>query len=109
PVVVELAVEPGALQQPETCDAPPWSLEVTFSFARERLAFLVWANTYDARTGEPKWWWATKAARLGGRETPDGPADMLMADGTPAWVDGGPRGPLTELAASLAAGTAVIH
>ncbi len=94
PVLVELAVDAGALQVPETCTDAPWSLDVSFAFERERLAFLVWANTYDARAGEPVWWWATKAARLGATPTPHGPADITLADGTHAWVDGGPRGPL---------------
>jgi DNA helicase II / ATP-dependent DNA helicase PcrA len=105
PIVIEFAIDPAALQQPERCDAPPWSLDVSFSFAREWLAFLVWANTYDARNTPPKWWWATKAARLGGSETPGGPADIVLADGTPAWIDGGPRGPLTELSADAS----VVH
>ena len=35
----------------------------------DRLHFLVWANSYDARAdGEPIWWWARKAARLGATE-----------------------------------------
>jgi DNA helicase-2/ATP-dependent DNA helicase PcrA len=105
PIVVELALDPAVLQQPETYDAAPWSLDVSFSFTRERLAFLVWANTYDLRTGVAKWWWATKAARLGARETPEGPADVALADGTPACVDGGPRGPLPD----LGTGAAVVH
>ncbi|MCU1426300.1 MAG: ATP-dependent helicase UvrD/PcrA [Actinomycetia bacterium] len=92
PVVVELGVDASALQQSETRTDPPWRLDVSFGFARERLAFLVWANTYDARTGTPVWWWANKAARLGATATPEGPADIALTDGTPAWVDGGPRG-----------------
>ena len=32
--------------------------------------------------------------RLGATETPDGPGDVALPDGTPAWIDGGPRGPL---------------
>ena len=31
----------------------------------DRLHHLVWANNYDARPGEPVWWWGEKAARLG--------------------------------------------
>src|SRR5690606_20453088 len=68
------------------------------------LHFLVWANSYDAtRGGELIWWWARKAARLGASEA--GPADIVLADGSPAWVDGGPRAPL----AVPLDGAAVIH
>ena len=52
----------------------------------------MWANSYDARNGEPKWWWSVKAARVGATE--GGPADVFLPDGTPAWIDGGPRGPI---------------
>jgi DNA helicase-2/ATP-dependent DNA helicase PcrA len=94
PVVVELAVDPAALRVAETCERPPWELDPHFTFERERLAFLVWANTYDGRGEEPVWWWASKAARLGATVAPAGTAgDIVLADGTPAWVDGGPRGP----------------
>ena len=35
----------------------------------DRLHFLVWANSYDAQAaGEPVWWWARKAVRLGATE-----------------------------------------
>ena len=34
--------------------------------AHDRLHFLVWANTYDARGGgEPIWWWGRKALKAG--------------------------------------------
>src|SRR5262249_61336609 len=98
PVVIEFAIEAGALQEPERCLDAPWTLDESFVFARERLAFLVWANTYDLRSGTPVWWWANKAARLGAVATPDGPADIVLPGGTPAWVDGGPRGPLDGIA-----------
>ncbi|MGQ0831550.1 MAG: ATP-dependent helicase, partial [Microthrixaceae bacterium] len=70
----------------------------------DRLHFLVWANSYDARApGAPIWWWARKASRLGATE--GGAADVVLADGTPAWIDGGPRAPL----ATPLVGAAVIH
>ncbi len=46
----------------------PWRLGARFELWHDRLHFLVWANTYDARGGiEPVWWWGRKAARLGRR------------------------------------------
>jgi DNA helicase-2/ATP-dependent DNA helicase PcrA len=89
PVVVELGIDAGELKQPETDARPPYSLGPGFEFARERLHFLVWANTYDARAGEPVWWHGVRAGRLGAQ--PGGPADVVLPDGTPAWCDGGPR------------------
>src|SRR5207244_9364432 len=96
-VVVELAVDPARFRAPWSHAAEPWMLDPGFEPWDDRLQFLVWANTYDARAGEPVWWSARKAARLGAVETPAGPADVLLADGTPAWIDGGPRGPVGGL------------
>lgn len=95
PVVVELAVDPARFRTPPSHRVEPWTLDPSFELWTDRLHFLVWANTYDARAGDTIWWWARKAARLhpDGQETPDGPADLTLADGTPAWVDGGPRTP----------------
>lgn len=95
PVVIELAVDPGTYRAPQTTDAEPWSLEPRFEVAHDRLHFLTWANTYDARDGkEPVWWWAHKAARQGATvaDGPDG--DVVLPSGEAAWVDGGPRAPL---------------
>ena len=100
PVVVELAVDPGKLRALESDGRPPYEVGATFMFPLERLHFLLWANTYDGRTGELRWWWAKKAADLGATE--GGPADVLLPDGTPAWIDGGPRG-------SVAVDGAVVH
>ena len=95
PVVIELVVDPARFRTPWSHAAEPWTVDPGFEPWDDRLQFLVWANTYDARAGEPVWWWARKAARLGAVESPAGPADVLLAGDTPAWVDGGPRGPIT--------------
>ncbi|MEO5680285.1 MAG: UvrD-helicase domain-containing protein, partial [Acidimicrobiales bacterium] len=92
PVVVRLAVDPARFRQPVAHDPDPLAAGTSFEPWLDRLHHLVWANTYDARGGEPVWWWGRKAQRLGA--TDGGPADVLTADGTPAWVDGGPRAPL---------------
>jgi DNA helicase-2/ATP-dependent DNA helicase PcrA len=106
PLVVELAVDPARFRAPQDVTDEPWRLAPDFEPRFDRLHFLVWANTYDARSGGPIWWWGRKAARLGGTETPDGPADLLLADGSPAWVDGGPRQPWSE---TDLAGHPIVH
>ncbi|MGH9278239.1 MAG: ATP-dependent helicase, partial [Acidimicrobiales bacterium] len=92
PVVIELAVDADELRRPPTEDRAPYLLDAGFDLGHERLHFLVWANNYDARRGEPVWWHGVRATRLGA--APGGPADVLLEDGTPAWCDGGPRQPL---------------
>ena len=90
PTVIELGVDNTELSEPESTNSPPFELGGTFTFLRERLAKAVWHNSYDARTDQLIWWWAQKAeARL--HVSVSGPADVLLPDGTPAWIDGGPR------------------
>ena len=107
PFVVELAVDPAALTRRETTDLPPWRLGPWFGFERERLAHRVWANSYDCRHDDPVWWRGELAVRHAGatRASAGGPGDVVLGDGTPAWIDGGPRGPV----AGLADGQAVVH
>ena len=101
PVVVELRVSPGDLRRPVDHAIEPWRVDPGFEPWLDRLHFLVWANNYDARDGEPVWWWGRKAAQAGA--TAAGPADITMPDGAPAWVDGGPR------TFRCLAGEAVVH
>ena len=91
-VTVELGVDQAALREPVTEELSPWRLGPAFTFLRERLHFLVWANNWDCRSGQPIWWWARKAAKLGADI--GGDADIVLRDGTHVWVDGGPRAPL---------------
>ena len=95
PVVIELAVDPASLRSPKGWPEPPWRLGARFEPWGDRLHFLLWANTYDARSepAAPVWWWARKAARTGPvvEVGPDEPGDVRLADGTVAWIDGGPR------------------
>jgi DNA helicase II / ATP-dependent DNA helicase PcrA len=109
-VVIELAVDPGLFRAPRSYTeddvGPSWLLDPDFTPAHDCLHFLVWANTYDARGGgDPVWWWGRKAGRLGAVPAVAGtPADILLPDGTPAWVDGGPRGAPADVD-----GTSVVH
>jgi ATP-dependent DNA helicase UvrD/PcrA len=89
PAVVDLRVPVEALREPEHDERPPCELTPRFEFTRERLYFLVRANNYDARGGEPRWWPAREAIRLGARV--GDATDIVLADGTSAWCDGGPR------------------
>ncbi len=106
PLVVELAAAQDSLRTPQRHDGPVHRLTPAFEFTVERLHFLVWANTYDARAGEPIWWHGRKAARrftaLG--VTEGGEADLARSDGTPLFVDGGPPDPPT-----VASGVGVAH
>ena len=95
PVIVELDLPTETLawlRRPVIVERPVHVLGAEFTLLTERLQFLLWRNNYDARGGEPVWWWARKAASLdailGGR------ADVVLRDGTEAWIDGGPRRPL---------------
>lgn len=92
PVTVELGVEASELQRPVVEERAPWMLGPGFTPLLERLHFLVWANNWDVRSGEPIWWWSRKAERLGARI--GGRADVVTPQGVHAWADGGPRSPL---------------
>ncbi|MGH8925530.1 MAG: ATP-dependent helicase [Acidimicrobiia bacterium] len=106
PVVIELAVDPETFRSPATEIDPPWVLGPGYTPWKDRLHFLAWANTYDARNGEPVWWWGRKASRLGATATGEDMAgDVVLADGTPVWIDGGPRMPH----AVPLAGAGVVH
>jgi DNA helicase-2/ATP-dependent DNA helicase PcrA len=106
PVVVVLDVDPAALREPEVCERPVYDLRPDFEFTRERLQFLVWANNYDARSGERIWWHGRKAARrfAGDGVVEGGPADLTLADGSPLFIDGGPPHP-----PALPSAIAVVH
>jgi ATP-dependent DNA helicase UvrD/PcrA len=97
PVVVELHVDPAKFRAPESIRGDVWSHTPATEPWFDRLHFLVWANNYDARNGEPVWWWSTKASRLLAGSTVatpvTGAADVRLANGTTAWIDGGPRRP----------------
>jgi DNA helicase-2/ATP-dependent DNA helicase PcrA len=109
-LVVELRVDPGIFRRPVSWSVAPWTVDPDFEPWFDRLHFLVWANSYDARSPEdPIWWWGRKAARVGARETPAGLADVTLPDGRPAWIDGGPRSNVPTGADPALAAAVVVH
>ncbi len=92
--VIELAVDNDAARAPESTDTPPYALSRDHAFHREALHFLTWANSYDLRGGTPRWWHGVLAERRTAASRSD-TADVLLPDGRHAFVDGGPRGPLS--------------
>jgi DNA helicase II / ATP-dependent DNA helicase PcrA len=93
--VVRLAVPFADLKAAESISVPPYSLDPSFEFKRERLHFLVWTNRYDGRGGDLRWHHGERALSLGAE--PVGSTADITVDGNPHWVDGGPRGPLADL------------
>jgi DNA helicase II / ATP-dependent DNA helicase PcrA len=92
-MVIELAVDNEAARRPEATELAPYRLPRDHAFHREHLHFLTWANSYDLRSGEPRWWHGVLATRRT-TATRSEVADITLPDGRAAWVDGGPRGPL---------------
>ncbi len=76
------------LDEPEREQREPHQLGTSFRFGRERVRLLVRANSYDARTG--RWALLEDALALGAAPANDGRGDVVLADGTAAWLDGGP-------------------
>src|SRR5579875_974387 len=83
-VVVEVEEEPD---EDEVETGPVWSLDPGFAFPGERLAHAMFTNSLDVRSGPPRWPLVDVAVALGAR--PGGRADVLLPDGTPAYLDGG--------------------
>ncbi len=90
PVIVELKIDKNWLKTPEAYLGEAYSLSYDFEFRRERIHFLIWANSYDATLGLPIWWYRRLALRGGCQPHPEAEVDL---DG-PIWCDGGPRGDL---------------
>ena len=105
PLIVAWDGADDLLEAEETSGQPPWRLDADFLFPLERLRFLCFSNNYDARSGEPRWWWAVKARRIDA--TPGGPADAMLPDGTAVWIDGGPRRPFLDLGHPVVHGESV--
>ncbi|TVP68899.1 MAG: ATP-dependent helicase [Nitriliruptor sp.] len=91
--VIELRVRNEDARAPESTDEPPYALARDHSFHREHLHFLTWANSYDLRGDEPRWWYGVLAQRHAGAQSSE-VADVRLPDGRDVLIDGGPRGPV---------------
>ncbi len=94
PVVIELAV-PFSEPPRSTEAAAPYTLGPRFWFPLDVLHHLVWSNAIDATGAEPRWSVLDRAVELGSSvHVSDGdagqPGDVMLPDGTRAWLDGGP-------------------
>ncbi len=84
--------------------AEPFSVGADFEFVGDELHHLLWSNSVDLRAGAA-WDPLDVAMALGLSPTNDGaPGDVLLADGTAVWLDGGPVGFLPPIE-----GVPVVH
>ena len=73
-------------------EAAPYELGPTFLFDVEELHHLVWANSVDARDPDrPVWIGLDRSVAAGATAVEPGEVgDVVLPDGTVAWLDGGP-------------------
>ena len=93
PYVFEIGDEAAeALAAEQTNTRPLHQIGPRFTFERSELHHLVWSNSVDFRdVDQPSWLLAAAAAALGaGPADPGVAGDVVLADGTAAWLDGGP-------------------
>ena len=108
PVVVELAVDPARFREPASITDEPWSLDADVEPWFDRLHFLVWANTYDARSGDAHLVVGPQGGPRRVRPTrPTAPADVVLPGGV-AGLDRR-RSPPAVGPGRRSAATAVVH
>jgi DNA helicase-2/ATP-dependent DNA helicase PcrA len=73
-------------------EAAPYELGPSFLFDLEELHHLVWTNSVDARDPDrPVWIELDRAVAAGASPVePGGVGDVVLPNGTVAWLDGGP-------------------
>jgi hypothetical protein len=109
-VLLDPALPWARILAPEREHRPLWTLGADHRLLRDELAFLLGADLYDARSGDPVWWPAVRARRLGCTLAgPSHDADVFLPDGRAAWIDGGPRGPLHDRSDGTVRGAVRIH
>ncbi|MEY2521546.1 MAG: ATP-dependent helicase UvrD/PcrA, partial [Ilumatobacteraceae bacterium] len=93
PCVFEIGDEAAAaLDAEQTNTVPLHQVGPRFTFERSELHHLLWSNSVDGRDGEQAVWHLTdRAVALGANPAEhDVVGDVVLADGTAVWLDGGP-------------------
>jgi DNA helicase-2/ATP-dependent DNA helicase PcrA len=82
----------AALAGPQTNDAEIHDIGPRFTFEVSALHHLVWSNAVDGRDPDhPVWRLTDTAMGLGATPAPESAmGDVVLPDGTLAWLDGGP-------------------
>lgn len=108
--VVELAGDLDAVvARAARVDRAPWELEPGFTFEAERLADLLADHAVDATDpAAARYRPAERAVARGARDGAGEGVDVLLADGRPAFLDGGPLQPF-GLAAAVVPVMAIDH
>lgn len=71
--------------------AAPFEVGADFAFAGDELHHLMWSNSVDLRHDVPAWDALDRAVAIGLTPVPpERDGDVLLADGTAVWLDGGP-------------------
>ncbi|MFN3254834.1 MAG: ATP-dependent helicase [Ilumatobacter sp.] len=91
-LVIELAIDLDRAPRLMTT-ASPFQVGASFAFGGDELYHLVWSNSIDVRSERPQWL-ALDRAIAAGLQAVEGDAnragDVVLPDGTPVWIDGGP-------------------
>ena len=88
-LVIELSVELASSAEVER--RPQHDIGPGYTLLGDELADLVWRNSVDARDGAPMWDTVRRALALGATRPDDGATgDVVLPDGRPVWIDGGP-------------------
>ncbi|HVE17460.1 MAG TPA: ATP-dependent helicase, partial [Ilumatobacteraceae bacterium] len=93
PCVFEVGDEAAAaLDAEQTNTVPLHQVGPRFTFERSELHHLVWSNSVDGRDSNQAVWHLTdRAVTLGANPAEqDVVGDVVLADGTAVWLDGGP-------------------
>jgi len=71
--------------------AEPFEVGASFTFLGDEVHHLLWSNTVDMREGEAVWDALDQAIAVGcSAVAGDADGDVVLPDGTTAWLDGGP-------------------
>ncbi len=78
------------LAAPQRVVLAPHDAGPRFELHLVTLQHLLTANSVDATPDRASWWVLDRALSIGARLTSDGSSDVVLPDGTSAWLDGGP-------------------